>query len=128
MKKKLLKIAVLFLVFAMFGFASCGSPVQQREEAKNGTIDGSFGFNYGDIPVNGSDGTNLIYKAGDPSSLTFSVDGYTDLAWYVDGRPAATGDLFTINAADYSKGPHTVSFVGVKEGISYSGKIPFMVE
>jgi hypothetical protein len=39
----------------------------------------------------------------------------------------STGNPVTLNAADYGTGPHTVTFTGKKEGITYSQIVPFVV-
>jgi hypothetical protein len=92
----------------------------------------SVGFNRG-IEITGSDGRNVIRKtasATNPSSITLSAAGYTDVAWYVDGgtTPVASGDTpLVINASDYSVQLHSVTFTGKKDGTPYSQVIPFTV-
>jgi endo-1,4-beta-xylanase len=96
--------------------------------APTGTFAIKVGFNRG-IEITGSSGNNVIRKTGTPSSLTISADGYTDVAWYVDGgaTPVASGDTLTIDAADYGTQLHSVTFTGKKDGTPYSQAIPFMV-
>jgi hypothetical protein len=95
-----------------------------------GPLDISVGFNLNDIAVTGNDGTNAIYKGGTPSSLTLGVvaeAGYTDVKWYVDAGPAIATNPITINAADYTMQPHTITFTGKKGEGYYSQSIPFIV-
>ncbi|MDR2404175.1 MAG: InlB B-repeat-containing protein [Spirochaetaceae bacterium] len=95
----------------------------------NKTID--IGFNYGDISISGSDGTNVIYKASAaPNSVTLSAADYEDVQWYVDGGvfPAGTGDSITLSASDYSAKTHSITFTGKKYGKLYSQVIPFTVK
>ena len=132
MKKAFIRMAAFTLVFALLGItgltmAGCGSPTQQKAEDSNGRIGGDIGFDYGDIAVTGSDGINIISK-GNNGSLMFSIEGFTDVSWYVDGSFACAGSEITIKAADFNLGSHTASFVGMKGGISYSQEVPFKVE
>jgi hypothetical protein len=92
-----------------------------------GSLAIGIGFGYGELAISGSDGTNLIGPGG---SLTLTAsDEFSSLAWYVDGSSTARGTALTLtlNAADYTARPHTVSFTGVKDGRPYSRLIPFAV-
>ena len=92
-----------------------------------GTINVTIGFAYGKITINGSDGANVIYKNGDPAALELSVSGYTDVSWYIDGKAKGTGNAITVNAAEYNAGAHSVSFIGMNDGILFSQEVPFKV-
>jgi hypothetical protein len=92
----------------------------------------TIGFNYGAITINGSNGANIIYKAGtrSPNSLALSAAGYTEVNWYVDGSnsPAGTGNSITLNASNYSAKAHTITFTGKRDGNVYSQDITFTVK
>ncbi len=87
----------------------------------------TIGFNFDEVTVTGSDGNNIISK-GEPTSLTLTATGYTNVKWYIDGSPTGiTADSITIDAADYDTRKHSVTFTGVKNGIPYSKELPFTV-
>jgi hypothetical protein len=92
------------------------------------------GFNYGEIKIDGSDGSNVISKSGADdmlTSLTLSATGYTGVVWYVDGSSTGiqdSGSPITINATEYHVGSHTVTFTGKRDGVPYSQVLPFTVE
>jgi hypothetical protein len=110
------------------------------DTGKNGTAtvtvtdptDGSLGIiigsSYGAITITGSDGENIISKTGTTQTLHLSADGYTNVAWYVDGAVAGIPDSgITIDAGYYPVDHHTVTFTGERAGIPYSRVIPFTV-
>jgi hypothetical protein len=95
-----------------------------------GSLDITIGFNLDAITIAGSNGTNLIRQTtGTPSSLEFSAEGYANVVWYVDGNTSApvSGDVLTINAANYTTKLHSVTFTGYKNGTPYAQIIPFTV-
>ena len=102
-------------------------PATEAEAATSGNLTISIGFGYGTITVTGSNGTNTITQP--EGNLVLQVAGYTDIAWYVDGSGTAVDNAnpVTLSAADYGVGPHTVTFTGKKEGITYSQIVPFAV-
>jgi hypothetical protein len=95
----------------------------------NATI--TVGFDYGEITISGSDGSNVISKSGvyGPTSLGLSATGYTNVIWYVDGSPAGiSGSPVTLNASDYTAQTHSIIFTGTANGRRYSSQsIPFAV-
>jgi predicted oxidoreductase (fatty acid repression mutant protein) len=99
--------------------------------AKITTATITVGFNYGEITITGSDGSNVISKSGayGPASLVLSATGYTNVVWYVDGSTSGiSGSPVTINAADYSAQQHSIIFTGTANGHRYSSQsIPFAV-
>jgi uncharacterized repeat protein (TIGR02543 family) len=103
------------------------------EAPPSGNTDITIGFAYGDITVNGSDGTNLIYKTTNtPTSITLTVTDYTDVQWYIDGAPVASpegnADSITLNAVDYAAREHSVTFTGKQGSVLFSKLIPFTVQ
>jgi fibronectin type 3 domain-containing protein len=97
---------------------------------ESGTLTITVGFDLGAITINGSNGTNFIRQTtGAPSSLTLSAEGYTGVAWYVDGNTSALtyGNEITIYASDYTTKLHSVTFTGYKDGTPYAQAIPFTV-
>jgi endo-1,4-beta-xylanase len=73
-------------------------------------------------------GTQTIAKSTD-QSLTFTVNsGYTDIAWYVDGRKTAEGQTsFTMKARDYPIAVHQVMVLLYKDGKPWSSGLPVKV-
>jgi endo-1,4-beta-xylanase len=96
-----------------------------------GSANITVGFNYGEITITGSDGSNIISKSGayGPTSLSLSATGYTDVIWYVDGsQTGISGSPVTLNAANYSVQRHSIIFTGTANGHRYSSQaIPFVV-
>ncbi|MDR1148131.1 MAG: hypothetical protein LBK66_05815 [Spirochaetaceae bacterium] len=97
-----------------------------------GTIDGEQevegSFDYDDIPVNGyTEGGVTVTKGG--ASVTLSVSGYEDVAWYVDGIAAAagTGNSFAINPENYTVKDHTLTVTATKNATPYSRTLKFKV-
>jgi hypothetical protein len=91
----------------------------------------TVGFNYGEITISDSDGSNVISKSGayGPSSLSLSATGYTNVIWYVDGSSTGiSGSPVTLNATTYSAQRHSIIFTGTANGLRYSSQpIPFAV-
>jgi hypothetical protein len=94
------------------------------DEARDGVAI-TVGFN--PIRISGSDGSNVLYKSGSPSSLSLSAEGGTNVGWYVDGGSKISSDTLTISAYDYDVRVHSVTFVGYRNGAPYSQVIPFTV-
>jgi uncharacterized repeat protein (TIGR02543 family) len=71
-----------------------------------------------------------IFKGGSPGSQTLSVNGsgYTNPRWLVDGNLKATTASIVISAADYGAGPHTLTLMITKGGVSWSKELPFTVD
>jgi endo-1,4-beta-xylanase len=110
------------------------SPLSGAVSAKTmavGNMNITVGFNYGEITITGSDGSNVISKSGayGPTSLSLSATGYTSVIWYVDGATAGiSGSPVTLNAANYSAQRHSIIFTGTANGHrSSSQPIPFAV-
>jgi hypothetical protein len=97
------------------------------DTSRNGSLGIGIGFGYGALAVTGNDGTNVIAPGG---SLTLTASAeFSAVTWYVDGSSTGqSGGSLTLNAAEYTARPHTVSFTGVKDGRPYSTLIPFTVE
>jgi uncharacterized protein YjdB len=56
--------------------------------------------------------TFTVVKGGSPSSQTITLTGtWTGQEWRVDGRVRGSGTSFTVNAADYTPGGHTLELV-----------------
>jgi hypothetical protein len=91
----------------------------------------TVGFNYGEITITGSDGSNVISQSGSygPISLSLSASGYTGVVWYVDGsQTGISGSAIMLTAADYSTQRHSIIFTGTANGRRYSSQpIPFVV-
>jgi hypothetical protein len=88
-------------------------------------LDGSL------ITVKNGNGTDVSggFVLGSLGSATLSADdGFTGVAWYVDGG-LLTGNPITLNGASYNDyRDHSVTFTGKKGGILYSSDpIPFRV-
>jgi uncharacterized repeat protein (TIGR02543 family) len=103
------------------------------EAPPSGATNITIGFDYGDITVGGSDGTNLIYKTTTtPNSITLTVTGYTDVQWYSGGNPVAppegNADSITLNAGDYAAGEYSITFTGKRGSVLFSKLIPFTVQ
>jgi hypothetical protein len=94
----------------------------------------SIGFNYGQITIAGSNGTNAISKSGAngmPISLSLSANGYDNVFWYVDGdttnKILDSGTGIIVSASSYSVQIHSITFIGSRNGALYSQEIPFTV-
>jgi hypothetical protein len=97
--------------------------------AAAGGLSIDIGFNHEAIEVSGSNGENIIYKTGTPSTLTLSAGGYDNVAWYVDTDfTALAGNPVTLSAAAYALGGHNVTFNGYKDGVPFSQRVAFAVE
>jgi uncharacterized repeat protein (TIGR02543 family) len=83
---------------------------------------GSGVFDDGDFTVSKG-------ESGYPSKLTISItgSGYTDPRWIVDGTLKETGTNITIEAVDYGLGGHNLSLLIIKNGITWSKDIAFIV-
>jgi hypothetical protein len=96
-----------------------------------GAVSITVGFDYGQITITGSDGTNTISRSGTkgPVSLSLSVSGYESVIWYMDGDPTKkiSGWEITLGAANYPVRIHSITFTGTKNGVLYSREIPFTV-
>jgi hypothetical protein len=101
-------------------------------EDKSGTANITVDFAYGEITIDGDNGSNVIFKSDDngKTSLSLSAVGYTDVVWYVDGDPGITlnGTSIELKAADYTARKHSITFTGTANGRRYSSRpIPFTV-
>jgi uncharacterized repeat protein (TIGR02543 family) len=67
---------------------------------------------------------------GNPDNRTITITGedYTNPRWLVDGTLKGTGTSLTIAAADYRTGPHYLSLLVTKNGVTWSRDIVFTVE
>jgi hypothetical protein len=115
---------------SVWKMGSDGYPILQWQV---GTAGITADFNYGDITINGSDGSNVIYKdaARSPNRVTLSVGAdYTAVKWYIDGAadPTETGNAITLNAANYSAKAHSITFTGTRGGVLYAQVLPFTVK
>jgi hypothetical protein len=73
-------------------------------------------------------GPITLSKSGTDSSCTITIDeGYTSYKWYVDDRLRGTARSFTLNAAHYSLGKHTLTLAVYKNGVPYSKEQFFTV-
>jgi uncharacterized repeat protein (TIGR02543 family) len=69
-----------------------------------------------------------LSKSGPVKSLILiSAPGYKNHNWMADGKPAGSGDLITLNAADYLPGKHFLSVEVYKNDILYSKELAFTV-
>jgi hypothetical protein len=74
----------------------------------------------------------IIISAGGHKSGSDGV--YTNVAWYIDNTLVSSANILTIKAADGSTPryalhiPHTITFVGTRNGVVYSKTITFKVE
>jgi hypothetical protein len=109
------------------GLVTITFPATAASGSANITVD----FNYGEITITGSDGSNVISKSGDygATSLSLSATGYIEVIWYVDGSlTGISGSPITLNAAIYSAQQHSIIFTGTANGRRYSSQpIPFAV-
>ena len=115
------------LVISPLGVLTVTFPATEEEDL--GSLNISLGFNYGAVTVGGSDGVNILFWEDDPNELVLTISGYTDVSWYVDGNsiPVGTGNTVTLDATSYNVGPHSVSFVGYRDGNLYGQAVPFYV-
>jgi hypothetical protein len=93
-----------------------------------GSQDVSWGLiDYTDIPVTNYTEPLTLTKGG--ASLTLSVTGYDDVAWYLDGKSAAaaTGASITLDPDDYSVKTHTLTVQATKDGVPFARVLKFSV-
>jgi uncharacterized repeat protein (TIGR02543 family) len=64
----------------------------------------------------------------DNQTITITGEGYTNPRWLVDGTLKGTGTSLAIAAADYPLGPHNLSLLVTKYGVTWSRDIVFTVE
>jgi D-alanyl-D-alanine carboxypeptidase len=79
-----------------------------------------------------SQGTFTVRKTGTPQSQSITVDGTWDaIEWLVDGVKRGTGTgsgfTFTVNAADYTAGGHSLSVSVIQGGVPWSKSLNFTV-
>jgi hypothetical protein len=102
-----------------------------------GTQSGSqilkVGFGHGQIEVTNYKDSLTVAKGG---SVTLSITGYTDPAWYLDDSAVAlttedgvsgNGLSITLAGDDYDLGDHLLTVTGVKSGKPYSRILEFTV-
>jgi uncharacterized repeat protein (TIGR02543 family) len=72
--------------------------------------------------------TFVVRKSGSPASKTISLTGsWISNTWLIDGESRGTGTSFTVNAAHYTPGGHTLQAL-VYDGVKYwSRTIQFTV-
>jgi hypothetical protein len=104
--------------------------VTVRREVPFITISVGFG---GAVNISGSDGQNVLSKSEaneKPSTLDLSATGFSDIKWYIDGEFVLTlngKSSITLNAENYDIRTHSITFVGLKDGVPYSQELPFTV-
>jgi hypothetical protein len=78
----------------------------------------------GELDISGWPGTPVIHKTGGTGSISLNVTnaGYT-CDWYVDGSLESSGAAFTVSAANYQLGGHSLLLVGTKDGVPWSKSI-----
>ncbi|MDR1100173.1 MAG: lamin tail domain-containing protein [Treponema sp.] len=96
---------------------------------ETGSLQISIGFGDSAIPLNQSGGITLVK---DGTSVTLSVpddEGYTGVAWYVDGdsTAAGTGYSITLDPAAYNVREHTLTVTATKNAKPYSETVEFTV-
>jgi hypothetical protein len=77
----------------------------------------------GDLLGTGRAAEEILIARGSSRKASITLNApadFTDCAWDVDGSPAGTGSPFTLNAASYTPGGHTLSFRGWSGGIAQS--------
>jgi hypothetical protein len=86
----------------------------------------SIDFGQGNIiSLVGYTGDLAIQKGG--SSVTLTVEGYTDVSWKVDGVQKETGASFTLDQDDYDVRTHSLTVIGTKGGKPYALNLAFTV-
>jgi hypothetical protein len=84
-----------------------------------------FGF---EEAINLGATASTIYKNGSPGSLTLTAPaGYDAYRWIVAGKTAGTARNFSMNAADYAVGAHSVSAIVYRGTVPYSKNIVITV-
>jgi hypothetical protein len=89
----------------------------------------------GDISIAGFPAASFtVSRTGSPQTYTIQISdsSYTSYEWYVDDTrktadSGSNGGNFTINAADYVIGAHTVTLIVWKDGAPYSNERSFTV-
>jgi hypothetical protein len=118
--------STLTKVFEDGDFEAGGTPDELM-----GSLGLTISFNYGPITLVEDNGPYTIKKSGTPDSLTLSApEGYTSIAWYLDGNSTAAGtsNSITLEASALDSKPYSITFIGVKDGKPYSQVITFTVE
>jgi len=70
-----------------------------------------------------------LHKTGDGlRQLDLSLDKYASAQWYVDGTWVGTGKTYTLKAADWNRGEHSLTMIVTINGVPYSKKASFTVE
>jgi len=70
-----------------------------------------------------------LHKTGDGlRQLDLTLDKYASAQWYVDGAFAAAGKTYTLKAADWNRGQHSLTMIVTINGVPYSKKSGFTVE
>jgi hypothetical protein len=125
MKTKEYVIFYAALLAALMSGCNNPSGSSPDEETQENTVEIGVGMG-GNLTLTGG---GTIYKDREPSRLTLRVsdEGWTGLAWSVDGRSLGTGESLTIRAADYAEARHTVALSGLRDGVSYGTAIPVLV-
>jgi hypothetical protein len=114
-------------------FAGCSNPSGSsggKETPAPDTGEISIGIGAGgNLELTGAGETSVIYKDREPSRLVLSLagEGWTGLAWSVDGLPRGAGASVTIRAADFSEARHTVALAALRDGVPYAATIPVTV-
>jgi hypothetical protein len=93
------------------------------------------------LPADGKIKLSTSQNNGLPASIIISAAGvdangtsgvYSEVKWYIDGTEkngTPHPNILTIEAKDYTlKIPHSITFVGTKEGVEYARTIDFTVE
>jgi uncharacterized repeat protein (TIGR02543 family) len=78
-----------------------------------------------------SQGTFTLKRGGTPASQDITVNGTWDsVEWLVDGISRGTGSdfSFTVDAAGYTPGGHSLNVIVTKDGVPWSKVLPFEVQ
>jgi hypothetical protein len=103
-------------------------PPATDPEPVPGSLSITVGLNLAhEVTLTGYSGDIRLSKTGANNTLTLNAEGYSAVAWYVDGEAVGAGGGITLNAADYDVRPHSLTFRGVREGVPYAKLIPFAV-
>jgi hypothetical protein len=80
----------------------------------------------GDMTFTGLSG-NIVLSKGAGDTLGITMTNYPAADWYVDGDRKSGGNSFTLNAANYTRGPHKLSILVLIDGYTYSKVVSFQV-
>jgi hypothetical protein len=80
----------------------------------------------GDMTFTGLGGSIVLSK-GAADTQGMSLTNYPTAGWYVDGNLKSNGVSFTLNALDYTKGPHNLSILVTIDGYIYTKVVSFQV-